>query len=46
MKIFCVKCKTKTDTSKLTHTTAKNGRAMVKGVCDVCGGKKAQIVKK
>lgn len=39
MKIYCVKCKDKTDT-KNYHKVLKNNRNMGKGICVKCGTKK------
>lgn len=46
MEIYCVKCKTKTSTKSITEATSKNGRSMLKGVCDVCGAKKSSFIAK
>ena len=43
--ILCIKCKTKTSTKDLTEVTKKNGRLMMKGLCDACGVKKTSLVK-
>ena len=45
MKIMCMKCRHATETTGAHESMAKNGRAMVKGNCAVCGCKKCQFVK-
>ena len=44
MLYYCVKCKTKTETTSITRVLSKNNRPMLKGVCTVCGRKKASFV--
>ena len=46
MDLYCIRCKTKTSTKEHTEVTSKNGRAMLKGLCDVCGAKKCTFVSK
>lgn len=46
MLIFCVRCKSKTETKNPTNSTSKNGRNMIKGTCSKCGTKKCQFVSK
>lgn len=41
--LHCLKCKTKTKTQKLHLAKSKNGRNMLRGVCDVCGTNKCQF---
>lgn len=41
--IFCVKCKTKTDSKNVTPTIMKNGRPAAQAVCAICGTKKFRI---
>lgn len=43
--MYCVKCKSKTDTNNLQSVVSKNGRNMLRGVCVVCGTTKTQFVK-
>ena len=35
--IYCLKCKTRTETTNLEQITLYNGRPAVKGLCVVCG---------
>src|SRR5271165_1013698 len=42
--VYCVKCKTKTKTSSVTRVMSKNNRPMLKGICTVCGTKKASFI--
>lgn len=44
--MYCVKCKDKTPTKNLTETTSKNGRPMLRGICEVCGTKKCTFISK
>lgn len=34
---YCVKCKVKREIRNVQHTTAKNGKSILKGVCSQCG---------
>lgn len=43
--MYCVKCRRPTETRNLTTVTTKNNRKQMKGICAVCGSKKAQFVK-
>ena len=45
-KIYCVKCRRKTDTLGLRDSISKNNRAMVTGRCAVCNIKKTLFIKK
>ena len=45
MKIYCLKCKTKTETNSTIQSKTKNNKDIVKGVCSVCG-KKIEVVGK
>ena len=36
---YCLLCKKKHEMTGVTHTTTKNGQAMAKGKCKVCGTK-------
>ena len=40
MEIYCVKCKRKTPSLNIRHTTTKNNKPIVKGSCSVCGTQK------
>lgn len=42
--IYCVHCKAKTDTIEAEEVRTKNNRKRLKGVCEVCGGKKSQFI--
>ena len=42
--LYCVKCKTKTETAGITRVVSKNNRPMLKGICTICGRKKASFV--
>ena len=44
MDIYCLKCKTRTDTKNVEKVTTKNNRNMIKGVCVVCGCKKSKFI--
>ena len=37
MEIYCVKCKRKTPSLNIRHTTTKNNKSIVKGNCQICG---------
>ena len=41
--IFCVKCKTKTDSKDVEPVTMKNGRPATKATCVDCGAGKFRI---
>lgn len=43
--MYCVKCKKQTETNNIQNIVSKNGRLMLKGVCDVCGKNKTQFIK-
>lgn len=43
-KVYCLKCRTHTDTKDVKHTTSKNGRPMAKGNCVDCGSKKCRFL--
>ncbi|GIY65909.1 uncharacterized protein CDAR_317341 [Caerostris darwini] len=38
--IYCVKCKSHTETKDMNQTVSKNNRPMLKGICVQCGSKK------
>ena len=40
MEIYCVKCKRKTPSITIRHTTTKNNRSVVKGEFKICGTSK------
>ena len=42
--IYCLKCKTRTETTNLEQVILKNGRPATTGLCAVCGKKKFQMV--
>src|SRR5271156_2683762 len=44
MLYYCVKCKNKTETASITSVMSTNNRPMLKGICTVCGSKKASFV--
>ena len=44
MRIYCLKCKIKTDTSDITRTKTKNNRNLIRGTCSKCGNKKSVFV--
>ena len=43
--MYCVKCKTKTESEDVHTVTSKNGRPMARGRCVVCGKNKTQFIK-
>jgi hypothetical protein len=45
-KMYCVKCRHKTDTLDIKNATSRNNRAMITGRCAVCNIKKTLFVKK
>ena len=44
--MYCVKCKTKTETKDVQNVTSVNDRPMVRGICAVCGKTNTQFVAK
>ena len=44
--MYCVKCKSKTETRDIQNVVSKNDRPMLRGVCVVCGTTKTQFAKK
>jgi hypothetical protein len=44
MRIYCLKCKIKTDTSNITKTRTNNNRNLIRGTCSNCGNKKSVFV--
>lgn len=45
MMIYCLKCKTKTDTKNIKQSITKNNKKMLQGNCSICNCKKSQFVK-
>ena len=43
--MYCVKCKSRTETRNIQNVVSKNNRRMLRGVCAVCGTTKTQFVK-
>ena len=43
-KIYCLKCKIKTDTKDITRTRTKNDRNLIRGTCLICGNDKSVFV--
>lgn len=43
--MWCVKCRTHTETENLGAKVSKNNRPMATGVCKVCHTRKQQFVK-
>lgn len=43
--MYCVKCKSKTETVDVQNIISKNNRPMLRGKCAVCGTTKTQFVK-
>ena len=46
MKLYCVKCKSKTGDVSLQPVVTKNGRLRLSSKCVICGNKKSQFVSK
>ena len=44
--MYCLKCRSVTDTENITTATSKNGRQMSRCKCITCGRTKAQLVKR
>jgi len=44
MSAYCVKCRSKTPDVNPVQTTTKNGRLMIKSVCEKCGSKKSEFI--
>ena len=44
MRIYCLKCKIKTDTSNITETRTNNNRKLIIGTCSNCGNEKSVFV--
>lgn len=43
--MYCLKCKTHTDTESIKFVKSKNGKNMKQGICKKCGKRKSQFVK-
>src|ERR1043165_1329025 len=43
--LYCVKCKSRTETRDIQNVVSKNNRPMLRGICAVCGTTKTQFVK-
>ena len=43
--MYCVKCKSKTETIDVRNVVSKNDRPMLRGKCAVCGCTKTQFIK-
>ena len=43
---YCVKCKTKTNTVRISKSKTRNNRTILKGVCSNCGGTKTTFISK
>ena len=43
--IYCLKCKTKTDTLEIEQSKSKNNRLMLQGKCLLCGTTKSRFIK-
>ena len=42
--IYCLKCKTKTDTLEIKQIKSKNNRLMLQGKCALCGTNKSRFI--
>lgn len=45
MKMYCVRCRQKTESKNITKVITKNNRNMLKGICSICGCKKSSFIK-
>ena len=43
-KIYCLKCKTKTDTLEIEQSKSRNNRLMLQGKCALCGTTKSRFI--
>ena len=43
-KIYCLKCKTKTDTLEIEQSKSRNNRLMLRGKCALCGTTKSRFI--
>lgn len=39
MKAYCFKCRRRVEIKNPEHVTLRNGQAMTKGICSICGTK-------
>ena len=46
MRLYCVKCREKTETNHTTTITTKNNRLALTGTCQICNTKKFKFIKK
>lgn len=44
MNIYCLKCKTKTETTNVKQMTTKNNRLTIQGNCKTCKTKKSTFL--
>ena len=44
IKIYCLKCKIKTDTNNIMRTKTENNQNLIKGTCSICGNNKSVFV--
>ena len=44
--MYCLKCKSKTNSNNIQEVLSKNGRLMLSATCNICGRKKSQFVAK
>jgi hypothetical protein len=42
--MWCIKCRSQTETTNKKMSTSKNGRSMMTGKCQDCGTKKCKFV--
>ena len=42
--IYCLKCKTKTETKEVSQSYSKNNKLMLKGKCVLCGSNKIKFI--
>ena len=42
--MYCVKCKSKTNTIHIKHIMTKNNRYMKQGICTQCGIQKSKFI--
>ena len=45
MEIYCLKCKSKTQTLNLIESVTKNNKPILKGTCEICRSKKNKFIK-
>ena len=43
-KIYCLKCKTKTDSLEIEQSKSRNNRLMLQGKCALCGTTKTRFI--